>query len=332
MKSISIITPCYNEEANVRELYERVRAVMCQLGRYRYEHIFIDNASEDGTVRVLKSIAARDSNVKILVNMRNFGHIRSPFHALYQASGDAVVGVVADLQDPPEMIEEMVRHWEDGALAVLAIKRTSEESAIMFRIRKAYYRLLNKLSNVETFENFTGFGLYDRKVVDAIKDLDDPYPYFRGMIAEIGMPHVKLYYDQPKRKRGITKNNFYTLYDMAMLGITNFSKVPLRLVTFTGFVGSVLCVLAGLGYTVYKLLYWTRFPGGMAPTVIGLFFVASLQLFFLGIIGEYIGAIHTFVQHRPYVFELDRINFQYEPGEPLRSDEAIRSTAESAQP
>ncbi|HUZ46960.1 MAG TPA: glycosyltransferase family 2 protein [Terriglobia bacterium] len=332
MKSISVITPCYNEEANVRELYERVRAVMCQLGRYRYEHIFIDNASEDGTVRVLKSIAARDSNVKILVNMRNFGHIRSPFHALYQASGDAVVGIVADLQDPPEMIAEMVRHWEDGALAVLAIKRTSEESAVMFNIRKAYYRLLNKLSNIETFENFTGFGLYDRKVVDAIKDLDDPYPYFRGMIAEIGMPHVKLYYDQPKRKHGITKNNFYTLYDMAMLGITNFSKVPLRLATFTGFAGSVLCVLAGLAYLVYKLLYWSRFQGGVAPTVIGLFFVASLQLFFLGIVGEYIGAIHTFVQHRPYVFERERINFQYEPGEPLRSEETIRSTAGSAQP
>jgi glycosyltransferase involved in cell wall biosynthesis len=332
MKTISIITGCYNEESNVRELYERVREVMRQIGRYRYEHIFIDNASTDGTVRVLKSIAAADTNVKIIVNMRNFGHIRSPFHALYQASGDAVIGIVADLQDPPEMIAEMVGHWEDGALAVLAIKRTSEESAVMFRIRKAYYRLVNKLSSIETFENFTGFGLYDRKVVDAIKDLDDPYPYFRGMIAEIGMPHVKLYYDQPKRKRGITKNNFYTLYDMAMLGITNFSKVPLRLVTFTGFVSSLLCVLAGLVYLVYKLLYWNNFPGGTAPTVIGLFFVASLQLFFLGIIGEYIGAIHTFVQHRPYVFERERINFEHGPGEPLRDEEAVKTTAGSAQP
>jgi glycosyltransferase involved in cell wall biosynthesis len=332
MKAISIITPCYNEEANVRELYERVREVMLALGRYRYEHIFIDNASTDGTVRVLKSLAAQDTNVKVIVNMRNFGHIRSPFHALYQASGDAVIGIVADLQDPPEMIAEMVRHWEDGALAVLAIKRTSEESAVMFRIRRAYYRLVNRLSSIETFENFTGFGLYDRKIVDAIKDLDDPYPYFRGMIAEIGMPHVKLYYDQPVRKRGATKNNLYTLYDMAMLGITNLSKVPLRLVTFTGFVSAGLSVLAGLAYTVYKLLYWTRFPGGMAPTVIGLFFVASLQLFFLGIIGEYIGAIHTFVQHRPYVFERERINFEYQPGEPLRSEERVRSTAGNAAP
>jgi glycosyltransferase involved in cell wall biosynthesis len=332
MKTISIVTACYNEEGNVRELYERVRAVMRQLGRYRYEHIFIDNASQDGTVRVLKSIAAADTNVKVIVNMRNFGHIRSPFHALYQASGDAVIGIVADLQDPPEMIADMVRHWEDGALAVLAIKRTSKESAVMFNIRRAYYRLVNRLSSIETFENFTGFGLYDRKIVDAIKDLDDPYPYFRGMIAEIGMPHVKLYYDQPQRKHGITKNNFYSLYDMGMLAITNLSKVPLRLVTFTGFVSSALCVLAALVYLVYKLLYWSRFPGGTAPTVIGLFFVASLQLFFLGIIGEYIGAIHTLVQHRPYVFERERINFDCAPGEPLHSEEKVTSTAESVQP
>lgn len=330
MKAISIITPCYNEEGNVREVYQRVRVAMCRLERYRYEHIFIDNASTDGTVRVLKSIAAVDSNVKIIVNMRNFGHIRSPFHALCTALGDAVISIVADLQDPPEMIAEMVRHWEEGAFAVLAIKRTSEESAWMFRIRQAYYRLVNRLSNIETFENFTGFGLFDRKVVDAIKDLDDPYPYFRGMIAEIGMPHVKLFYDQPQRRRGITNNNFYTLYDMAMLGITNLSKVPLRLVTFTGFISSALCVLAGLAYTVYKLLYWNRFPGGVAPTVIGLFFVASLQLFFLGIIGEYVGAIHTLVQHRPYVFERERINFDHEPGEPLQSEEGIRSMVENA--
>src|SRR2546426_1866980 len=211
MKSISIITPCFNEAGNVRELYERARAAMCAIGRYRYEHIFIDNASQDGTVRVLKSIAATDSNVKIIVNMRNFGHIRSPMHALLQTSGDCVVGLVADLQDPPELLVEMVRHWEGGALAVLAIKRSSGESALLFRIRKAYYRLVNRLSSIETYEDFTGFGLFDRKVVDAIKDLDDPYPYFRGMIAEIGMPHVKLYYDQPQRKRGKTKNNLYTL-------------------------------------------------------------------------------------------------------------------------
>jgi polyisoprenyl-phosphate glycosyltransferase len=331
MKTISIITPCYNEECNVREVYERVREVMCGLERYSYEHIFIDNASTDGTVRVLKTIAGVDTNVKIIVNMRNFGHIRSPFHALYIASGDAVISVVADLQDPPELISEMVRNWEAGALAVLAIKRTSEESQAMFRIRKAYYGLVNRLSSIETFENFTGFGLYDRKVVDAIKDLDDPYPYFRGMIAEIGMPHVKLFYDQPIRRRGITKNNFYTLYDMAMLGITNLSKVPLRLVTFTGFISSALCVLAGLAYTVYKLLYWNRFPGGVAPTVIGLFFVASLQLFFLGIIGEYVGAIHTLVQHRPYVFERERVNFEYGPGQPLLTHESARVSADKVQ-
>jgi polyisoprenyl-phosphate glycosyltransferase len=318
MKTITILTPCYNEEANVREVYERVRAAIASLGRYRYEHIFIDNASRDNTVGVLKLIAHADKNVKIIRNTRNFGPVRSPMHAFYQASGDAVIGIVADLQDPPEMIVDLVRKWEEGYPVVIGVKSGSDEHGLMFWIRKQYYRLVNRLSGVETYENFTGFGLFDRKVADLIKEFNDPYPYFRGMIAEIGLPRAELTYHQPLRKRGITKNNFYSLYEMAMLGITNLSKVPLRIVTFSGFAGSLLSILVSFAYFVYKLLFWRSFSLGIAPLVIGIFFLSSIQLLFMGIVGEYIGTIHTMVQNRPLVVEQERINFEYGPGEPLQ--------------
>ena len=316
MKSISIMSPCFNEEGNVEEVYTRVRAVMAKLGRYRYEHIFIDNHSSDRTVEILKRIAAADTNVKLIVNARNFGHIRSPLHALYQTTGDAVIGIVSDLQDPPEMIAELVAEWEKGYSMVLCIKRSSGENPVMFRIRRMYYRLISRLSEIETFENYTGFGLYDRRVIEIVKSFHDPYPYFRGIIAEIGLPHVKLYYDQPARKRGFTKNNFYTLYDIGMLAITNLSKVPLRVVTFTGFATAGVSALAGLGYLVYKLLFWSRFSVGVAPLVIGIFFFASVQLISVGILGEYVASIHTQVQQRPLVIEQERVNFEHEPGLP----------------
>jgi glycosyltransferase involved in cell wall biosynthesis len=326
-KTISILTPCYNEEGNVLELYERVREAIIAAGSYRYEHIFIDNASTDNTLRELKAIAAQDKNVKVIRNTRNFGHVRSPMHGLNQASGDAVIGIVADLQDPPEMIVDFIRKWEEGYPVVIGIKAASDENGLMFWIRKKYYRLVNRLSGVETYENFTGFGLYDRKVIDAIKQFDDPYPYFRGMIAEIGMPRFEIPFHQPVRKRGITTNNFYSLYDMAMLAITNLSKVPLRLVTFSGFVCSFLCVLVSLFYLVYKLIYWSRFSAGLAPLIIGVFFFLSLQMVFIGIIGEYVGAIHTMVQKRPLVIEQERINFEYGPGEPLRESMSLEGEA-----
>lgn len=319
-KTITIITPCYNEESNVREQYERVRAAIIAAGDYRYEHIFIDNASRDNTLRELKVIAAADKNVKIIRNTRNFGHVRSPMHALYQSRGDAVIGIAADLQDPPEMIVDLIRKWEEGYPVVIGVKAASDENGLMFWIRKQYYKLVNRLSGVETYENFTGFGLFDRKVVEAIKRFDDPYPYFRGMIAEIGMSHFEIPYHQPARKRGITKNDFYSLYDLAMLAITNLSKVPLRIVTFSGFACSLLCVLVSVVYLIYKLIFWARFSAGMAPLVIGLFFFMSLQMMFIGIIGEYVGTIHTLVQRRPLVIEQERINFEYEPGEPLREN------------
>ena len=316
MKSLSIVTPCFNEEANVEEVYRRTRAAVAGLGRYRYEHIFIDNASTDGTVAVLKRLAAEDPNVKIIVNSRNFGHIRSPYHALQQTRGDAVISMAGDLQDPPEIITSLVREWENGFSMVVCIKRASEENPLMFWIRKRYYGLVNRLSSIETFENFTGFGLYDRRVIELLKEFDDPYPYFRGLIAEIGLPHKKLYFDQPMRKRGITKNNFYTLYDIGMLGIVSHSKVPLRLMVFAGFAGAFASFLAGFGYFIYKLLFWSRFSLGMAPVAIGIFFLSSLQLFFMGILGEYVGTIYTQVQHRPLAVERERQNFEFAPGLP----------------
>jgi len=327
VKSISVVTACFNEEENVEELYRRVRDQFQALGRYRYEHIFIDNASTDRTVAVLKRLAAADRNVKIIVNARNFGSIRSPMHAVGQARGDAIIGIVADLQDPPEMIPDLVAAWEEGFAMVLCVKRSSAENPLIYRLRRRYYRLVNQLSSLETFENFTGFGLYDRKVIDHVIAFGDPYPYFRGMIAEIGLPHKKLYYDQPIRVRGITKNNFYTLYDMAVLGIVNHSKVPLRLATFAGFGGALLSFFVGTLYLFYKLLFWNSFSVGQAPMIIGLSFTASLQLFFLGILGEYIGAIHTQLQRRPYAIERERVNFEYDADVPLLAAAMSRQPA-----
>jgi polyisoprenyl-phosphate glycosyltransferase len=317
-KTLTVLTPCFNEELNVRELYLRVRAAIAIAGNYQYEHIFIDNASTDNTLGELKALAAKDRNVKVIRNTRNFGHIRSPMHAFNQATGDAVIGIVADMQDPPEMIIEMIHKWEEGYPVVICIKATSGENGLMFWIRKQYYKLVKRLSGVETYENFTGYGLYDRQVVDTIKGFADPYPYFRGMIAEAGFRHFDIPYHQPERKLGITKNNFYTLYDLAMLAITNLSKVPLRLVTFSGFAGALVSILVSLAYLLYKLIFWNHFSVGIAPLVIGVFFFMSVQMLFMGIIGEYIGTIHTLVQNRPLVVEQERINFEYGMSEPLR--------------
>lgn len=311
MKKISIVTACYNEEENVEELYKQVKKVMNEkVSHYEYEHIFIDNSSEDKTVSILKGIAKEDKNVKIIVNSRNFGHIKSPTHALFQATGDAVISVVADLQDPPEMIPEFIKKWEEGYEIVMAVKKSSQENTVMFKIREFYYELLSKLSEVRIFKNCTGFGLFDRKVMEALKTMDDPYPFFRGMLAEAGYNACLLPYDQPIRIKGITKNNFYTLYDMAMLGIINNSKVPLRMSIFIGLIFGVISLLVGVGYFVAKLLFWDTMSLGIAPLIIMTSFMFSVMLFFIGIIGEYIGAIYTQVLKRPLVFEKERINFE----------------------
>jgi polyisoprenyl-phosphate glycosyltransferase len=310
MKLISVVTACFNEEENVQELYERVKDIFAtRLSKYTYEHIFIDNASKDQTVAILKKIAAKDKNVKIIVNTRNFGHIRSPFHGLLQANGNAVISLVADFQDPPEMIVDLVEKWEAGFKMVLGIKTESDETWLMYRIRTFYYNLVAKLSDVELNKNATGFGLYDEAVIQTLRKIDDPYPYFRGLISDIGYETAKLPYRQPVRKRGITKNNFYTLYDMAMLGITNHSKVPLRFATMAGFFMSGLSLFIAFGYLIVKLTFWNKLSFGLAPVLIGLFFFSSVQLFFIGIIGEYIGAIHTQIQKRPLVIEKERVNF-----------------------
>ena len=307
--TITVLTPCFNEAENVEVLYDRVKAVFAALPQYRYEHLFIDNASTDGTVTKLRALAARDRNVKVIVNTRNFGHVRSPYYALLQCRGDAVVGMAADLQDPPELIPAFLEKWREGYKVVLGVKAASEESPLLFAIRKLGYRVIDALSEVRQVRNNTGFGLFDRSFVDVLRRLPDPYPYFRGIVAELGFDYATIPYRQPQRVRGVTKNNLYRLYDLGVQGIVNHSKIPLRIATIVGFFSSVVSLAAALVYFVMKMLFWYRLPIGVAPVIIGLFCVASVQLFFLGVLGEYIGSIYTQVRNRPLVIERERINF-----------------------
>lgn len=307
-KLISIVTPCYNEEENIDELYQRIVAVMASLP-YDYEHICIDNASTDGTVRKIKEIAASDKRVKLIVNARNFGHIKSPYYGILQSRGDACILIASDLQDPPEMITEFIHKWEQGYKTVLAVKPESEESSIMFALRKAYYRFITRISDVPLVQNATGAGLFDRVVIDILRSIDDSYPYFRGLLCEIGFPIATVPFKQPRRQRGITKNNFYTLYDIAMLGITNHSKVPLRLMAMGGFLLSILSLFAAFGFLVAKLVFWNYFQLGISPILIGIFFFGAVQMFFIGLLGEYIASIHTQVRNMPLVIEAERVNF-----------------------
>jgi glycosyltransferase involved in cell wall biosynthesis len=306
---ISVTASCYNEEDNVEPLYQRIKAVFDARSQYDFELILIDNHSTDRTVSVIKTLAAQDRRVKLIVNARNFGHIRSPIHAFLQARGVAAITMASDLQDPPELIPELLAKWEEGFKVVVAVKRESRESRPMWFVRRAYYTLLHRIADIQVVQDFTGFGMYDRKVIDVVRSLDDPYPYFRGIISEIGFDRAEVPFVQPRRVRGITKNNFYTLYDMAMLGITNHSKVPLRLATMGGFALAFLSLLVSLAYLCLKLLFWYRFSLGMAPLVIGVFFFGSIQLFFIGLLGEYVLAIHTQVMKRPHVVEQERVNF-----------------------
>lgn len=307
-KLISIVTPCYNEEANIDELYQRVASVMAEQP-YDYEHICIDNCSTDGTVNKIKELAAHDSRLKLIVNARNFGHIRSPYHGILQSHGDACVLIASDLQDPPEMIAEFIKKWEQGYKTVLAVKPESEESSIMFGLRKIYYRLITRISEVPLVQNATGAGLFDKVVVDILRHIQDPYPYFRGLLCEIGFPIATVPFKQPRRQRGVTSNNFYTLYDIAMLGITNHSKIPLRLMAMSGFLLAFLSLLVALFFFVAKLMFWNSFQLGTAPIIIGIFFFGAIQAFFIGVLGEYIGSIHTQVRNMPLVIELERVNF-----------------------
>lgn len=319
MKKISIVTPCFNEEGNVEELCARIRSQMRDFPQYDYDHIIIDNASSDGTVEKVRAIAASDPRVKLIANTRNFGHIRSPLHAILEARGNAVISMASDLQDPPELIPAFIAKWEAGFKVVVGVKPISRETFAMAAVRRLYYRTIGSISEIKLIPNYTGFGLYDREVIDAVRRIDDPYPYFRGLIAELGYEYASIPFEQPRRLRGITKNNFYTLYDIAMLGVTSHSKLPLRVATMAGFALSALSLLIALGYLAAKLMFWDSFTIGTAPILIGIFFFASVQLFFIGILGEYIGAIHTQVMKRPLVVEKERINFE-QPGIPRPTD------------
>jgi glycosyltransferase involved in cell wall biosynthesis len=310
MQLISVITGTFNEQDNVTELYERVRQTFAaSLAEYAFELIFIDNASTDRTVEVLKDIARNDKRVKVIVNNRNFGHIRSGYHAFLQATGVAVIAMASDLQDPPEMLPQFIRKWEEGYKIVLAQKTDTDESRLLSLVRRTYYNVINSLSEIELVKNATGFGLYDRCVVEDIRRINDPYPYFRGLICDLGYQRALVPFSQPARKRGFTKNNFYILWDMAMLGITNHSKVPLRLAVFGGFGVGAFSFFVAFVYLIYKLVFWSNFQVGTAPLVIGMFFIGAVQLVFVGLLGEYIGAIHTQVLRRPPVIEKERFNF-----------------------
>ncbi len=311
-KLISIVSSCYNEEDSIFELYERVKAQMELLSeKYDYEQIFVDNSSTDNTVNRLRELAQKDKRIKVILNSRNFGHIRSPFWAIINGTGDAVIYIASDLQDPPELIPQFIEKWEQGYKYAFGQKNKTEENIVINFFRNLFYILINKIAddNTELLKNCTGFGLYDKSIIDILKSIDDTYPYTRGLIRDIGFDVALIPFTQPTRKYGKTKNNFYTLYDNAMIGIVKHSKVPLRIMTFLGFILSVFSMLVASIYFVYKLIHWDTFNAGMAPIVIGLFFFTSVQLFFLGILGEYIGAIYTRIDKKPIVVEKERINF-----------------------
>jgi glycosyltransferase involved in cell wall biosynthesis len=312
-RDVCVIIPCYNEEANIDPLYQRITAAFANIPDQRYRLLFIDNASADATVARVKALAAADPRVMLIVNARNFGVARSGLHAFLSAPGDAIIHMVADLQDPPEMIPEFIRLWREGFKVVVAIKSSSRENRTMYGIRRLYYNLVGRLSEVPLIDNFTGFGLYDREVAEAVRETGDRNPYFRGLIADLGHKRAEIPYIQPRRERGVSKNNFYSLYDLAMLGITSHSKVPLRLATMSGFALSALSLLVALFYLVAKLLFWNRFSANTAPVLIALFFFAAVQLFFIGMLGEYMGAILTHVTKRPLVVEKERVNFGAPP-------------------
>lgn len=309
-KKISISSGCYNEEGNLQEWYDRLIKMFAQFPQYDYEIIIADNCSTDRSREILRSIAAKDKNFKVIFNSNNFGQIRSPYNGLMQTTGDAMVVMASDLQDPPELIAEFIKKWEEGNRVVVAVKPQSRENITISTVRKFYYWLLSKVSDTnEVIRNFTGFGLYDRKFMDAVKKYHDPFPYFRGLVSEIGFKRAEIEFVQPPRLRGKTKNNFFILYDLAMTGFVNHSKLPLRLAVFLGFILAGLSMLIAFGYLVYKLMYWDTFNLGLAPLVVGLFFFSGVQLIFIGIIGEYIGAIYTQVKNKPLAIEDEKLNF-----------------------
>lgn len=309
-KLISIVTPTFNESDNIEELYRRVNEAINPLrNNYDFELICIDNASDDGTIELLKILSERDKSFKVILNQRNFGHIRSPYYGILQSGGDATIYLASDLQDPPELIPDFIREWELGYKLVMATKPASQESRFLFGLRKAYYDILNSMSEVAIVKDSTGFGLYDKAVIEHLKNINDPYPFLRGLICELGYDVKRLPFNQPKRIRGISKNNFYTLYDIAMLGLISHSKLPMRIASFVGFTIGIISIIAAIIYLALKILFWSSIPFGFAPIAIGVFFLMGMMMVMIGILGEYISSINTYLQRRPIVVEKERINF-----------------------
>ena len=305
---ISIITPTYNEVENIEKLYLEIKNQFVKIS-CDYEHIIIDNCSKDGTIDKIKKLASTDENLKIIINSKNYGHIRSPFYGLLQSSGDASILMASDFQDPVELIPEYIEKWKKGCKIVLGEKNTSEESNIKFSLRKLFYNFLNKISDFELTKNTTGSGIFDKSVIEKLKKINDPYPYFRGLIAELGEEIETIKFNQPLRKYGVTKNNITTLYDIGILGIVKHSRTPLRFMVVLGFISSVISLLIGIFYLIYKLLFWKSFALGLAPIIIGIFIVSSINITLLGLVGEYIGVILLHQRNLPLVIEKERINF-----------------------
>ncbi len=311
MKTISIVVPCYNEEENVRPLADALREMFKEdLPNYLYEIIFIDNDSQDSTRDIIREMCAEDKGIKGIFNAKNFGQFNSPYYAMLQSTGDCTILMAADFQDPVDMIPKYVHEWENGYKIVIGIKKSSQENKLMYWLRGCYYKLIKKLSDVEQIEQFTGFGLYDKRFIKVLRDLDDPTPFLRGIVAELGFKRKEIPYEQPKRRAGKTSNNLYRLFDAAMLSITSYTKVGLRLATLAGSACCGISMLFGIIYLVMKLIYWDRFAAGMAPLLIGMFFLGSVQIFFIGLVGEYILTINSRVMKRPLVVEEERLNFE----------------------
>lgn len=313
MKTISVLVPTYNEEENVIPLSEAIIQEFTEnLPEYNYELVFIDNCSSDTTQEKLRLLCARNKRIKAIFNAKNFGQFNSPYYGLLQTTGDCTILMCADFQDPVDMIHKFVREWEKGYKIVIGQKVASRESRIMYFLRSCYYKLIKKFSDVEQIEHFTGFGLYDKKFLEVLRDLKDPQPFLRGIVAELGFQRKDIPYEQQKRRAGKTKNNFYRLYDAAMLSFTSYTKVGMRIATFAGFILSFLSIVIACVYLILKLIYWDTFSAGTAPILIGVFLLGSIQLFFIGLVGEYIMNMNARIMNRPLVVEEERVNFEEE--------------------
>ncbi len=313
-KKVSIVVPCYNEEENIVPISEALVAQMEALGQYDYEILFIDNCSTDNTRPLLRQICAKNRRIKAIFNVRNFGQFNSPFYGMCQTTGDCTICMCADFQDPVELIPTFLKYWEEGYQIVHGVKTSSRESGFMYALRTAYYKLIKKYSTVEQIEHFTGFGLYDKSFIDVLRNLKDPTPFIRGIVAELGGRRKEVPYEQPQRRAGKTHNNWYSLYDAAMLSFTSYPKIGLRMATFIGLGVAFFSLLVALIYLILKLCNWNDFVAGTAPIVIGMFFLGAVQLIFLGIIGEYILSMNQRIMNRPLVVEQERINFDDAPG------------------